>query len=52
MACLEHLCRKCGWHHMDNEIYQRCLVCKSNEVSNWFDEKEMSEGEVWEDEDD
>lgn len=54
MACMEHHCSNCNWHEMDNDIYKVCPICKSDSITNWFDEEfdHYPEEAYQEDEDD
>ena len=52
MACMEHLCRKCGWNDMNNDMYRVCPVCKSEEAASWFDEPKEDDVNAFQEEDD
>ena len=40
MACLEHVCRKCGWFTMNNKPggYGKCPECGGTDFTTYFDE--------------
>jgi hypothetical protein len=37
---------------MDNELHKLCPMCRSADVRTWFDEPEIEEDTIMEDEDD
>ena len=50
MACMEHYCKLCGEHWMDNKNITECInpICKGLRVTNWFDEPESPSGDDYE----
>ena len=55
MACMEHVCRDCGWVWFDNQPHPLCTKCGGCQVAHHFDEEpmfELPDTEVFKEEED